>query len=74
MQSYIFYNDRLLLRKDPEERYHVPYESELPDELQDVAASHEVVLPNGTTIRATDIRRRLADGRLARFVRLPAAQ
>ena len=55
MQSYIFYNDRLLLRKDPEERYHVPYESELPDELQDVAASHEVVLPNGTTIRATDI-------------------
>ena len=55
MQDYIFYNDRLLLKKETAGKFHVPYENELPDEWQGTAASHEVLLPNGTTIRARAI-------------------
>ncbi len=61
MQDYIFHNDRLLLKKDPDGRYHVPYENELPDRLPEKLSAHEVLLPNGSTIRATDIEQELAE-------------
>lgn len=48
MQDYIFHNDRLLLKKDPDGRYHVPYENELPDRLPEKLSAHEVLLPNGS--------------------------
>ncbi len=56
MQNYIFYNDRLLLKKEKEDRFHVPYETELPPEWADGRyPSQRVLLPNGTTVLATAI-------------------
>ena len=73
MQDYIFHKDRLLLRKDSEGRYHVPYESELPDELLKQRLSHEVLLPNGSTIRATDIDHEIPEDDTQRMVGLRAS-
>lgn len=57
MQHFIFYNDKLLLRKGNEGTLcHVPFEDELPEGL-DLSAcpSQKVLLPNGSTILATAI-------------------
>lgn len=56
MLDFIFYNDRLLLKKDKEGHCHVPDEAELPDNWAQLTPHHEVLLPNGHTIRtaATD--------------------
>ena len=61
MQDYIFHNDRLLLLKDGDGKYHVPYDSELPDTLPGQRPSHQVLLPNGSTIRTSDIDHEIAE-------------
>ncbi|HIZ01726.1 MAG TPA: NAD(+) diphosphatase [Candidatus Bacteroides merdipullorum] len=55
MQSFIFYNDRLLLRKDAEGHFHVPDETELSGKLTGQTMRHEVLLPNGHTIHTAAI-------------------
>lgn len=55
MQSFIFYNDRLLLRKDVEGHFHVPDETELSGKLTGQTMRHEVLLPNGHTIHTAAI-------------------
>ena len=56
MQHYIFYNDRLLLKKESGNRCHVPVEEELPQEL-DMGRypSQKVMLPDGNAVRAVAI-------------------
>ena len=56
MLDFIFYNDRLLLKKDEEGHCHVPDETELPERWAQLTPHHEVLLPNGHMIRtaATD--------------------
>lgn len=55
MQSFIFYNDRLLLRKEAEGHFHVPDETELSGKLTGQTMRHEVLLPNGHTIHTAAI-------------------
>ena len=55
MLDFIFYTDRLLLKKEQEGQYHVPDETELPSEWTKPTVHHEVVLPNGHTIRTAAI-------------------
>ena len=63
MQTYVFYNDRLLLRKAGEHRCRIPDESELPKDLADrPLPSHEVLLPNGNTIRTLAIDHEVNEG------------
>lgn len=82
MLTFIFYNDRLLLKKDAEGRCRVPDEAELaPDERPDEGACHEVLLPNGRTIRTAAIdqpleedERRVMVGLRASFERVTLAE
>lgn len=55
MQSFIFYNDLLLLRKDAEGHFHVPDETELSGKPAGQTMRHEVLLPNGHTIHTAAI-------------------
>lgn len=82
MLNYIFYNDRLLLRKEGNGRCRVPDEEEVPRDLcTSLYPSQEVVLPNGTTVRATSISRPIEEddnwmmpGLRASFDYLPYAE
>lgn len=81
MQTYVFYNDRLLLRKEAGGRCRIPDESELPDSLADrPLPAHEVLLPSGQTIRTLAIDHAVAEddcwqmtGLRASFDHLPPA-
>lgn len=56
MQNFIFYNDRLLLKKEGGNRYHIPEEEECPAAWHlNSYPSQKVLLPNGATAQAIAI-------------------
>lgn len=61
---FVFYKDQLLLKKDKDTKYHIPYGHELPFKVSlSLYKIHDVTLPSGTTIQTMSVEQPITENR-----------